>query len=303
MFHTIASAIATKIAPTTVFDAGCAMGILIEQLRNFGIDAEGVDISEYAIHQAHESVRPFVRVGSVSEPLQRRYDLIICIEVLEHMERAEAEQAVAVFCAHTNDIIFSSSPNDYKEATHFNVQPAEYWAELFASHQFFRDVAFDASFVTPWAVRFRKRSEPLPRIVRDYEQRFSEVWKANTDLRTLVIEQRNSIAEQRNIIADQRNIIADQHNRIADQHAQIVHLQAGIEALNISHNQLNSEFQQAVHELKAYISTLETDLARKIAHGQGLAETIKQLQAGRVLRLMHRLERWRTRLGFGKGQD
>ena len=69
-------------------------------------------------------------------------------------------------------MLFSSSPFDHQETSHVNVQPAEYWAELFARHGFYRDVDYDASFVTPWAVRFRRSSEPLARIVRNFERRF-----------------------------------------------------------------------------------------------------------------------------------
>ena len=54
---------------------------------------------------------------------------------------------------------------------------------------------FDASFLTPWAVRFRKRDEPIHRVVREYERRFWLLWKENTDLRSLVGELRVEITE------------------------------------------------------------------------------------------------------------
>ena len=57
-----------NLRPATVLDAGCAMGFLVEWLRKYDIAAEGVDISEYAIQKAHESVKPYVRVGSITEP-------------------------------------------------------------------------------------------------------------------------------------------------------------------------------------------------------------------------------------------
>src|SRR5262245_43923444 len=84
-FGAIADKIVKGIAPPTVLDAGCAMGFLVEGLRARGVDAWGVDISEYAIGQVHESLRPYCWVGSLAEPLPQRYDLIVCIEVLEHM--------------------------------------------------------------------------------------------------------------------------------------------------------------------------------------------------------------------------
>lgn len=193
-FGGVAAQIDTGIALKTVLDAGCAIGLLVEQLRARGIAAEGIDISEYAIAQADRTVQPYVRIGSVAEPFGRRYDLIVCIEVLEHMPAADAEAAVANFCAHTDDVLFLSSPLDYKEATHFTVRPVEHWAALFARAGFFRDIDFDARFLTLWAVRFRRCSEPMARLVRDYERRQWELTRENSDLRQLALEQRGQLA-------------------------------------------------------------------------------------------------------------
>lgn len=194
-FGAIADQIVARIAPHTVLDAGCAMGFLVEALRQRGVECYGVDVSEYAISHVHPDVRPFCWVGSICDPFPQRYDLIVCIEILEHMPAAESYKAVANLCQHTDDILFSSTPFDYKEATHFNVQPPEHWAEMFAQYGFFRDVDFDASFVLPWAVRFRRRTESSSRLVREYERCFWQLWKENLDLRELSLEVRNQLAK------------------------------------------------------------------------------------------------------------
>jgi GT2 family glycosyltransferase len=193
-FDEIAQRIIQDIQPETVLDAGCAMGFLVEGLRNADVEAWGVDISEYAIQQTHPKVQPYCWVGSVTEPFPRNYALIVCIEVLEHLPKSDSEKALNNLCQHTDDILFSSTPQDYKEATHFNVQPPEYWAELFARNGFFRDVDFDATFITPWATRFRRRSEPVPRLVKDYERKFWLLWKENADLRTGSVETTNQLS-------------------------------------------------------------------------------------------------------------
>lgn len=197
LFNAIAERIVRDIGPTSVMDAGCAMGLLVEALRQRGVQAYGMDISEYSIGMVPADLQPYCRVGSVTEPFAQRYDLIVSIEVLEHMTAADSEKAVANFCQHSDDILFSSTPFDYKEATHFNVQPPEYWAELFAIHGFYRDVDFDASFITPWAARYRRKNEPPQRLVRDYERKFWLLWKENTDLRSLVLEMRNELSATR----------------------------------------------------------------------------------------------------------
>ena len=194
LFGFIADHIVADIQPHTVLDAGCAMGFLVENLRQRGVDAWGIDISEYAIQNVHPNIAPFCRAGSITDPFQQKYDLITCIEVLEHVPSSEVERAIINLCRHTDDILLSSTPFDYREVTHLNVQPPEHWAELFARQGFFRDVDFDASFLTPWAVRFRRKNESLPRLVREYERKFFLLWKENVDLRRLSIEMRGKLS-------------------------------------------------------------------------------------------------------------
>ena len=170
LFARIAERIIQDIQPVTVLDAGCALGFLVEGLRNQGVEAFGIDISDYAIENVHRTIKPFCWQGSVIDPfLPQKYDLIVTIEVLEHLPKEQAEAAVANTCAFADDILFSSSPFDYKEPTHFNVQPPEYWVNVFGRHGFYRDVDFDASFITPWTVRYRKLRDPIQRVIVDYE--------------------------------------------------------------------------------------------------------------------------------------
>ena len=48
-FEQIAEKIIKNYAPKTVLDVGCAYGYLVEALRCRGVEAYGIDISEYAI--------------------------------------------------------------------------------------------------------------------------------------------------------------------------------------------------------------------------------------------------------------
>jgi SAM-dependent methyltransferase/uncharacterized protein YbaR (Trm112 family) len=192
-FGGIADRIAGDIGPKTVLDAGCAMGLLVEMLRRRGVEAFGVDVSEFAIAHVHESVRPYCRVGSASAELDRRYDLIVCLEVLEHMPPADAAAAIASFCRHTDDVLFSSTSGHFEEPTHINVHPPEEWAELFARQGFLRDLEFDATFIAPWAVRFRRRAESTPRLVREYERAFARTAIERNELRNQVLHFDRSI--------------------------------------------------------------------------------------------------------------
>jgi hypothetical protein len=187
-FQLIADRIVADINPRTVLDAGCAIGLLVETLRERGVDARGIDLSPFAIGRVPDALRAYCAEGSIAEPLGQRVDLIVCIEVLEHMPAGEADRAIANFTQHTDDVLFSSTPFDHSEPTHVNVRMPEDWAEAFARHGFYRDVDFDASFITKWAARFTRRSVPPQRLVRDYERRFWQLRAAESDARAYSVE-------------------------------------------------------------------------------------------------------------------
>lgn len=157
-FGLVADHIVKQIGPRRVLDAGCAKGFLVEALRDRGVDAYGIDLSEYAISEARRDIKPHCRVASLTEPIQERFDLIVCIEVLEHIPEEIGRQVIANLCRSTNDILFSSTPDDFAEPTHVNVRPRSYWNALFAEQGFDLDVEFDAARIAPHAMRFVKRS-------------------------------------------------------------------------------------------------------------------------------------------------
>jgi SAM-dependent methyltransferase len=196
-FDDFARNIVERLAPATALDAGCAMGMLVEKLRDRGVDAHGFDISGYALALAREDIRQYLWEASLSDPLPRVYDLIVCIEVLEHLSRLDGEAAVENLCGHTDRVLLSTTPEHYEEPTHLNVQPPEYWAELFARHDFVRDVDVDASFISPWAVLFRRRQKPLAGVVRDYERFSSRLDRENKALREGLVQAQAGIAASR----------------------------------------------------------------------------------------------------------
>ena len=170
-FDRIAQALVTELAPATALDAGCAMGMLVESLRGRGVDAYGLDASEYAIAQIPAELAPYCRVGSILEPFERDYDLITCIEVLEHLAPKDVEIAIDNVTAHTDSIVFSSSPSDLAEPTHQSVRPMEQWIASFARRGFYRDVDFDANVISPQAMRLvRRPTATAVAVARDYER-------------------------------------------------------------------------------------------------------------------------------------
>lgn len=245
-FDAIAARIVEEFHPKTVLDAGCAMGFLVEGLRKRGVEAYGVDISEYAIANVDPSIRPYCRVGSIVEPFQQRYDLIVTIEVVEHMPKEEADKAIANFCEHTDEVLFCSGFQDFKEVTHVNLHPPEYWAAQFARHGFFRDVDFDGSFLTPWTVRFKKNQAPIHQIIMDYERRMDHLFQENAGVRQMNLEQRNSVANMEQELTKLRYISAEQVEQVKERDETI--------------HALIKERDQAVQTLTGQLTAVKNEL-------------------------------------------
>lgn len=214
-FDQAADRIVHDLRPASVLDAGCAMGFLVEALRKRGVEAYGIDVSEYAISQVHESARDYCSVASLTEPLSRRYDLITCIEVVEHIAPAETDAAIANLCGATDRLMFSSSPHDYGEATHLNVQPPEAWSAILAREGFRRDLDQDLSFLTPWAALYVRVDEELPETVRRYDRSWWRLRHEVFEVRRALLKAQERLAEleERDGIEDRPTLLQELDRR------------------------------------------------------------------------------------------
>lgn len=77
-----------RVTPrANILDFGCARGYIVKALRHLGYNARGVDISEWAIRNADEEVKPFVQCTKDAPPFtEGEFDWIIAKDVLEHVE-------------------------------------------------------------------------------------------------------------------------------------------------------------------------------------------------------------------------
>lgn len=158
-FSLVADELVRSLRPASVFDAGCAWGFLVEAFRDKGVRAWGADISDFAISQVRPDLAEYCRAASIAEPFPGGpYDLVTCIEVVEHMPPDEARRAVENMARAADCVLFSSTPDDFTEATHINVRPPMYWLSLFAEAGLSPDLGFDASFVAPHAMLLRRQA-------------------------------------------------------------------------------------------------------------------------------------------------
>jgi SAM-dependent methyltransferase len=196
-FGGVADAIVAQLNPATVLDAGCAKGFLVAALRERGVEAYGFDLSEHAVENAPDPVRPYLRVGSLTDPIDRHYDLVTCIEVIEHLDPADATVGVANLAAASDRVLLSSTPGDRDEPTHVNIQPPERWSQLFAGHGMFRDFRHDPSYLSPWAVLYRRGDPSLVELVLDYDRAWSELRVETIDQRRALLGVQSQLDEAR----------------------------------------------------------------------------------------------------------
>jgi Methyltransferase domain len=191
-FGYIADEVVARWNPAVMLDAGCALGVFVEELRLRGIDAWGIDVSAHAIESVPAKVAAYCMQGSLADELPpglpERFDLVSCIEVLEHMDRAQADKAIGRICAVTDRVLFSSTPDGYAEPTHFNCRPPEEWSAVFARHGLFREVETDASFLAPWAVVYSRRALTTFQAVLEFDRQIARLREENAELRRKIIE-------------------------------------------------------------------------------------------------------------------
>jgi len=172
-FGSIAEKIVADFKPKTVLDAGCAWGYLVAALRDRGVEAYGIDISEFAISKVRNDIKPYCEVCSLTEPLPdgfpQKFDLVTNIEVLEHLYEEDGLKALENFCGYTERVIFSSTPDDITEKTHFNVQQPEYWIKRFARHSFYNDVNYTPDYISNAALCLYKTGD-FAKIAENYER-------------------------------------------------------------------------------------------------------------------------------------
>jgi SAM-dependent methyltransferase len=81
-----------------ILDIGCAKGFMLVDLikANPEFVVKGLDVSEYAINNSHESVRDFVEIGDArSLPYEDNFfDAVISINTIHNLDREECGKAL-----------------------------------------------------------------------------------------------------------------------------------------------------------------------------------------------------------------
>jgi SAM-dependent methyltransferase len=213
-FSDVADKVVSLTGAKRVMDVGCARGLLVQALVERGVDAYGADISETAIDSAHPDIRDRLTVATAVEPMEGSWDLLSCIEVVEHMSPADADHAITNMCAVTDRVLFSSGPGDYSEPTHVNVRPPADWAAAFAEQGFYRRTDVDLTILTPWAVLFERENLDIRAVVHRYEAYAYPMRVEVLDKRAALLEAHRTTGASHRGQGDLDSQIADLKHRL-----------------------------------------------------------------------------------------
>jgi len=79
-----------------VLDIGCGKGFLVKDLLNLGIDAYGIDVSQYALENCEKEVVGRLKIGSAEKlPFpDNSFDAVISINTIHNLSKSECLKAV-----------------------------------------------------------------------------------------------------------------------------------------------------------------------------------------------------------------
>lgn len=141
---------------SSVLDVGCGAGAWLSVWKEHdagvcGLDGDYVDRKGLLIDEAEflatDLTQPF--------DVDRRFDLVQCLEVAEHLDKAVSAQFVACLCNHSDAVLFSAAPPGQGGENHVNEQPYAYWRAHFDQQGFqmydaVRPAVRDLTSVMPW---------------------------------------------------------------------------------------------------------------------------------------------------------
>ncbi len=126
------------LAVSSLLDVGCGTGTWLAAARGLGIqDLAGIDGIIPDSGQLH--VEPDM-LGKQdfrqSWDLKRTYDIVLCLEVAEHLEPEHGALLVECITRHTDMVLFSAAAPFQDGDHHINCQWPSYWQQSFNRNGF-----------------------------------------------------------------------------------------------------------------------------------------------------------------------
>ena len=133
----IAPILFERFHPGSVLDVGCGSGYFLDAFRGLGVrETVGVDAPFGEGDTVRSRGHEFVPLDLQSDrlDLDRRFDLVLCLEVAEHLSPDQGPPLVEDLVRHGEVVTFSAAIPHQSGRGHINERPQSYWASQFAEH-------------------------------------------------------------------------------------------------------------------------------------------------------------------------
>lgn len=128
-------AILSNLAVNSLLDVGCGTGTWLKAALELGVSdifgIDGVSISSDRLLIPSEFFQQ--QNLTMSWDLNRRFDLVICLEVAEHLDSCFANILIETITNHSDYIVFGAACPGQPGQHHVNCHWPVYWQELFNS--------------------------------------------------------------------------------------------------------------------------------------------------------------------------
>ena len=145
--------------PGSVVDIGCGLGTFLKAFKQLGVsDVLGVDGSWVEKDLLYKNIQPveFLERDLEKEiQLKKKYDLVLSLEVAEHLSEKSADIFIQTLVNAGGNILFSAAIPNQGGQNHINEQWLTYWEAKFAKHNYIvhdviRDLFWDNPKVFWW---------------------------------------------------------------------------------------------------------------------------------------------------------
>jgi SAM-dependent methyltransferase len=120
------------VNPGSILDIGCGTGRTTAYLHRRGFNVVGVEASGVAIRNSEMPDRIHQHDLRIPLDLRKRFDMVWCFEVAEHIHPKFVDIFVDSLVRHSNTVALSAAPPGQGGEGHFNEQPQSYWEKKFA---------------------------------------------------------------------------------------------------------------------------------------------------------------------------
>jgi SAM-dependent methyltransferase len=124
--------------PNSILDVGCGIGTWLKVAKELGVKKViGVD-GDYVKRELLkiDETEFICKDLRNSFSLNSKFDIAICLEVVEHLPVNSARQIISSLCLHSDIVIFSAAIPNQGGQNHINEQWPSYWVDIFAKYDY-----------------------------------------------------------------------------------------------------------------------------------------------------------------------